>query len=172
MLIVALVTLSLTVIILVVTLTWHSRGYADKIDFLYKEFPKFKTALVRLLGALGQKEILGDLVSAGSPLHLTPAGEQMLKESGFYKFFETNRDYLVGEVKKFNPKTRFDVEESAKKVMVELPEDRPDFEPIKEYAYKKGRQISGMLFAYAIYLRDQVIEELNLPSVEPTPKSD
>ena len=171
MLIVALVTLSLTVIVLVVTLAWHSRGYADKIDFLYKKFPKFEIALIRLLSALGQKEILEAFVGSGSPLHLTSAGEQMLEESGFYKFFETNRNYLINEVKKLKPKVRFDIEEAAKKVMFELPEDLPDFGPIKEYAYKKGRPLVRMLSAYAIYLRDQAIKELE-PSINPTPKSD
>lgn len=169
---IALTSLSVTVLVLLITLVWHSRGYTDKIDYLYKEFPKFKTALIRLLNALGQKEILGDLVSADSPLHLTPAGEQMLEESGFYKFFETNRDYLIGEVKKLKPKVKFDIEEAAKKVMFELPKDLPEFGLIKEYAYEKGCQISGLLFAYSIYLRDEVIKELNLSSVESIPKSD
>lgn len=134
-----------------------------KLDRMYKAFPKICGALIRISEALFIKGIIKQTVFTNeSPLKLTPAGEQMLKDSGFDEFFNTNKEQLMKLVKAQNPKTPYDAEEASKKVMLEIDEKLPHFELIKNYSYNNGVPILKILLVCSVPLRDEVIKELKL----------
>jgi len=130
---------------------------------MYKVFPKICSALIRISELLFTKGIAKEAIfTTESPLRLTEAGLRMLEESGFYQFYNANKEHLFKLVKFYNPKTPYDVEEAAKKVMLEIDEKLPHFNLLKSYAYHNGIPIAKLLFAYALYFRDQVLKELEI----------
>ncbi len=105
-----------------------------------------------------QKFIDSNIYKNQSPLSLTEFGEQLIKDSGFETIFLSEKDELVKLLEKIAPKTQYDVQEKARGLMNDL-EDFPAFEPIKEYAFKNGKDFGQILRAGAILLRNYYFEK-------------
>lgn len=96
------------------------------------------------------------LISADSPLKLTESGEELAKEIDAYRFISENKEFLFALLAKENPKTQYDVQEMAKKVLIDsIP--RPVLTPIKKYAYENGLNIEVLLNLIGIILRDEYL---------------
>jgi len=132
------------------------------LDDICKEFPKIR----RALDLISQK--LCDLghfkeqiyLSSASPLSLTSEGKQMLLDSRFEDFFSANKEQIYASIGKNNPKTPFDVEESAKSTMLFLDIDKtPKIEYAKNFAYQNGKPLADILLVYSIEIRDRYMKE-------------
>lgn len=88
-----------------------------------------------------------------SPLALNEKGEDLLKKSGIDKFVLENKDELVEKIKKINPKTAYDVQSSARKVVESLAGD-DRFIPFKNFAFNEGLDIDIIFTIMSIYFRD------------------
>jgi len=133
-----------------------------QIKAICKDHPRILTALIRISEILLQKKMSKELIFYQSPAKLTDEGVTAIKECGFQEFYEANKSYLLEKIRKDNPKTMADIEESCKNIMLQIEDPLPKFESIKQYAYNKGEPIARILFACAIALRDIVAREFNI----------
>jgi hypothetical protein len=72
-----------------------------------------------------------------------------------------NREKIVELVKTMKPVSKYDAQEISRKVRVSLRDD-PMFSRMKEFAFEKGLDLSGILVASGLVVRDAMIEELKL----------
>lgn len=91
-----------------------------------------------------------------SPLNPTELGWKYLKGSGLDTIIdEKNRDWLLENLKNsLSPNyTDYDVQDTARRVMVSLRDD-PMLREIKEYAFKKSLDVDLLLRLGGLLLRD------------------
>jgi hypothetical protein len=141
--------------------------YKEKVDNLKLDHDKLdsktagmKTELDRLLEfkIATQKYIDSKLYSSGSPLRLSNLGQKLIKDSGFKEIFESVKDDLVAQLEQLNPNTQYEVQEKARALMDTLTDYEP-FKPIEKYAFDNGTDLSQILRAGAILLRDYYFEK-------------
>ncbi|MBU1122422.1 MAG: hypothetical protein ABIH71_08015 [Candidatus Omnitrophota bacterium] len=134
----------------------------DDIGTVKKETNSINTNVTRLISILQGKGIIDSNMyfQVSSPMQLTNAGKKMLEECGFFSYFEKYKDILLKEIKKKKPKTKYDIEQIAKDVIYNADMTVDEFVPIKEYAFQHGSDLSNMLIAFSLYLRDYAIEEI------------
>jgi len=137
-------------------------GLHSHIKTMCADYPKIQRALTRISEILPQKNLAKEFVYTESPVKLTPLGIEALKEAKFDEFYNANKNTLLARIRKTEPKTLADLENTCKSIMLNIEDTLPNFEPIKQYAYSKGEPISNILFAIAIKLRDLAAEELNI----------
>ncbi|MCK5300073.1 MAG: hypothetical protein KAJ54_02885 [Candidatus Aenigmarchaeota archaeon] len=94
------------------------------------------------------------------PISLNENGKEMLTASGFLRIFETHGDEILEEIRKCNPATNYDVQEMAIKTVISL-SDNPYINPVKDYAYKKGKSVENILYFGGIHARDMYFEKFN-----------
>ena len=162
-----IVSLILSVLAAAVTAFIAIGRYKEKVDVLEKgqerllnKIDDIKTDLDKLseFKVNAQKFIDSQIYVAHSPLSLTDLGIQLVEASGFMKIFEVVKDDLVPKLEAKEPKTKYDVQETARELMGELVE-YPAFESIKTYAYENGKDFEQILRAGAIPLRDYYLEK-------------
>ena len=128
---------------------------APKIDSIILSFN-------RLIGKLEKIKDIGMLnniyIKTASPKTLTEHGIKMLNESGLKTFIDTHQREIIKKVKSQNPKTTYDIEQVSIDTMVAYNEDAR-INNIKEYTYKNGLDLGGMLMASGIYLRDLILNK-------------
>ena len=124
-------------------------------DELQKKIDTLRTDVDKLqeFKTYAQKFIDSVIYKAKSQLQLTEVGKALVQESGFEEIFENVKNDLVKMLEKINPKTKYDIQEKARALMDDLV-DYPPFVPIKEYAFKFGKDVGQILRAGAILLRD------------------
>lgn len=105
-----------------------------------------------------QKFIDSKLYTAQSPLNLSEFGRTLIKDSGFSDIFEQVKDDLVTMLEDRNPTTQYEVQEKSRALMDELTDYAP-FKPIETYAFEHGIDLSQILRAGAILLRDYYFEK-------------
>lgn len=88
-----------------------------------------------------------------SPVALNDKGEELLKRSKADKFVLVNESELVKKIEASAPKTAYDVQEIAKKVVKSLENDER-FNSFKDFAYKEGIDLEPIFTVMSIYLRD------------------
>lgn len=101
-----------------------------------------------------------------SPLVLTDSGKKIkekIKANEIFKKYEKN---LKEEADKFAPKTAYDIQMIAMKIVKEkllemLNED--ELIPMKEEAYKNGLLLENILAIFGILLRNAILTEKNIP---------
>lgn len=102
--------------------------------------------------------------SAASPVRLTPVGEEILKDSGMKEISSKLKAELLSEIKKKNPKTAYDVQETTKKVFQEFNWGEENLNKFKNYAFQSGKwNLADIFEVGAIAFRDYALEELGLP---------
>lgn len=90
-------------------------------------------------------------------LSLSDKGESVLKSSGFINMFEDHRDEILRKIKDSKPHTKYDVQENATNIVMDL-KDEDYMRPIKDYAYQKEESVEEILFIGGIYARDRYFE--------------
>lgn len=157
------------VLIFVARLIFTSGKYCKTIDALEKENTeinrKIDTLILsfnRLISKLeGVKNLSGldDIYfKTSSPKNLTEVGIKMLNESGLKDFIDANKDELIKKVESNKPQTNYDIEQSAINAMLPLAGDTR-LNKIKEYVFQNGKDLTMMLIASGIYLRDLIISK-------------
>ena len=99
-----------------------------------------------------------NLLSPGSPLKLTEAGQDLAEHVDGYNFIVQNREFFVALLEQVNPTTGYDVQETARKVLTDTV-SHPIFNPIKEIIYQEGSQIEPVISVLSIILRDTYLQE-------------
>lgn len=102
----------------------------------------------------------GPLTKRESPVSLTERGSAFLEDSGGKKFVDDNFGELLASVEVMEPKTAYDVQEDAKKVVRAL-EDDQRLNPIKEFLFKDGSTLDDVFEVMAVYLRNKVLAHKN-----------
>ena len=101
---------------------------------------------------------ISGVAQSHSPLALTDKGKRLVKKSGFMDIFEKIKDNLTEDLEKEAPKTQYEVQEKARIVMSRLFDDER-FKEVEEWAYENGEDLSQILRAGAIPLRDYYFEK-------------
>lgn len=98
---------------------------------------------------------------AGSPVRLTPVGEEIIKQSGIGNAADQLKNELMTEIKKKNPQTAYDVQEVTKKVFQEFNWGNDNLKKFKDYSFQSGKWTLVDIFEVgAIYFRDIALREL------------
>lgn len=100
------------------------------------------------------------LTKRKSPVSLTDRGINFLKDSGGEKLVDDNFDELLKKVDGLDPKTAYDVQEDARKVIEGLRDDER-INPLKEFLFKDGSTIEDLFTVMSISLRDKVLNKKN-----------
>lgn len=131
----------------------------NSVDDLKHRTSRLESVVVEIQSVLKDKgfPIHQPLLSPGSPLKLTRAGEELVKRYDGYSFVEANKDFFVVLLEKKNPSTSYDVQEMAKKVLEESI-SHPIFNPIKKIVYEEGSNIEPVLSVLGIILRDTYLK--------------
>lgn len=99
------------------------------------------------------QSLVTTLTKKKSPISLTETGQNILKRSGSDAFVLNNKDELVGKIKSGNPKSAYDVQENARKVVESFAQDER-FIPFKDFVFKEGIELEAIFIVMSIYLRD------------------
>jgi hypothetical protein len=134
------------------------------------DISKINISLLRVVSYICTKDnnINPGIFSSNSPLHVTPKGMEILKDSGGIDFIDGNLESLIGKVEAQNPATNYDVQQKAFDVIFLESTNSENFKKIKEYAYQNpvidhnpDRPLSlfDIVKAMGIYLRDKFLEK-------------
>jgi len=137
-------------------------GLFTKLRAISTEFPKIKTALVRISEILLQKGLTKDFVFSESPVSLTQEGRDAVKQCGFDAFYQENKKLLIGRVNKKRTKSMAELELACKEVMTTMENEVPKFDLLENFAYQNGIPLAKILFACGIALRDILAKELKI----------
>ncbi|MBI3088210.1 MAG: hypothetical protein HYY91_04925 [Candidatus Omnitrophica bacterium] len=126
------------------------------------EIKSVRDMVIKITSALvANKTIEQGFITTHSPTVLTEIGVRMLQESGFMDVFRLQGQKILDAVEAKSPKLKYDAEEISIDVLLSMRDD-PIMEPLKSYAFQHGLNLTEMLIAAGIYVRDRVIEELHL----------
>lgn len=128
-----------------------NKGF-ERLD---KTVSNITTYLAVALGA--DKNLFG----SQSPLKLTKEGRKLLKATGFIDIYKDQKDYFLNKIRKNNPQTEAEVDESATQIMNGY-DDKKHLSKFKQVAYENGVVLPTVLKLLAIYLREQAIKELKV----------
>jgi hypothetical protein len=128
---------------------------SKKLDSLILSFNRLISKLENIKNISG----LGDIYfKTASPNTLTEIGVKMLNDSGLRNFIDTNKTELIKKAKEHKSPTNYDIEQISRDIMLSLRDD-PRINTTKEYAFQNGKDLTLMLMASGLYLRDLVISE-------------
>jgi hypothetical protein len=103
-------------------------------------------------------------VENNSPRVLTEKGERILEESGIKEIVEDKLGDIITTVKDRKPENAYRAEQCIIEYVRELAKDKDLKERIETGAFNSGTTVDVVLFVGAIYIRDQVLAALDLPS--------
>jgi hypothetical protein len=109
------------------------------------------------------KERAPSVTKRKSPLSLTERGSSLLVDSGAERFVDEHFDELMEGVNRLNPKTAYDIQEDAKKVIEGLQAD-DRINPIKEFLFEDGSTLEELVAVMGIYLRDKILAQRPHPT--------
>ncbi len=137
--------------------------YREKVDSLEKKCEKhenkiddMKDRISTLEGGVERDRANNPYVKRKSPLSLTDRGKAMLLDSGGESYVNANKDQLIKSIKDKNPKSAYDVQELAQRVIRERI-DEDEFIPLKDFVYKEGIELKNLLQVMGIALRDAAL---------------
>jgi len=129
------------VLIFLLRLIFFSGKYCKTIDSLEDENSEINKKLDTLINCFNR---------------LT--GKAMLDDSSLKSFIDDNKDELIKSVESRKPQTNYDAEAASRSVMISLSGD-PRLNKVKDYAFQNGKDLTMMLMAAGIYLRDLVLSK-------------
>lgn len=129
----------------------NMKTHAAKLDGLSDRVSKLE-------GGIERDRANSPYVKRKSPVSLTEKGKALLLDSKGNYYVDKNKDKLIVALKAENPKTAYDVQELARKI-VETHANDDDFAPIKEFVFKEGLELKDVLDVMGVYLRDIVLPE-------------
>lgn len=132
----------------------------DILD-LKRDAKDFNARLIEYCTKLDERtgNTVEKFVRRKSPLSLTPFGEDLINAINGKKYVLDNKDRLVELIKAKNPKSAYDVQEYARKVIEDL-QTNDDFIPFKDHAFKEGLQLEFIIVVLSIFLRDTALPVL------------
>lgn len=152
------------ILIGIIRLIWNTGKTAQKVEDIDRDIDKdikptlrnISDRVSRIEGALKLSPL-----AASSPLHLTDAGKEILKNSGMGIVANRLKDTLLIEIKKKNPKTAYDIQEVTKDVFSRFNWPEEDLKKFKDYSFQSGKWSLADIFEVgAIYFRDITLKEL------------
>lgn len=125
------------------------------VDSLEKEVKQTSHDLTEVSTKLDERTISysSRLTKRKSPISLSDIGEELLKKSHADQFILEYKDELVQKIREMNPKTAYDVQVDAKKVVESLQNDEQII-PFKDFAFKEGIDLGDVFIVMGIELRD------------------
>lgn len=152
------------VVTLLVCMTYLGK-YKEKIDTHEKNIDNHNKKISELIeglaflkGGLDRDRAVSDYFKSKSPLSLTDKGKAVLLDSRGKDYIDSRKNKFLEEIKSEKPKTAYDVQELAKKV-IEKRISYDEFNDIKEYAFKNALKLDLILEILGLYLRDLVLPE-------------
>ncbi len=136
------------------------KGKTEIATAIKSEIGDFKD---RFISMESKMEILwkDKIAPSNSPRQLNERGNDILTKSGIKEIVDEKKPYLLSLVKEKNTKNQYDAEKAVEEVMNGLPAHCPDIvDKLKDGAFKTGVDISTMLFAGSIYLRNEIFGDL------------
>lgn len=144
--------------------------YREKVDQLKKREEKtqgkmdaLRSDVDRLLTKVGSLEksidSMNRLAQSHSPLALTTGGKKLVEDSGFMILFDKIKDELADKLEDEGPSSQYDVQEKARRILSWDMIDDERFEPIKDWAYKNGKDFDQILRLGSIPLRDYYFDK-------------
>ena len=132
----------------------------EAVDFRMQKMER-DVAIIKEFKKNTEKFIDHSLYRGRSPLSLTDDGEKLVRDSGLQDVLndEKMQSDLLGMLKKKNPETRYDIQETAREMMDGL-SNHDYFRNVKEYAFENGKDVRQILRAGSIILRDVYIEKV------------
>ena len=98
---------------------------------------------------------------SNSPMQLNDKGKQILEQSGIKEVIRRKKNDIVKAVKAKNPENAYRAQSIIIDVVKELKE-KPDCIPFLEKgAFESGADVEIILFVGAVFIRDEVLKELN-----------
>lgn len=131
------------------------------LDEVGKAIKKIKNNVLVISNSLIESSVEFDhgKLETFSPVRLTDEGMTHLEKIGFIKIFSDHKEDFLDIIKTEIPKTKYDVENNAKKSVLILM-DKDYFQPIKEFLYENPKESKQELVRIAgTYVRDKFLEE-------------
>lgn len=98
------------------------------------------------------------MTDSNSPLSLSIYTQQLFEDIQFYEVFDKIKDELVKELEKFNLRTKYDVQEMARHIFLNI-RDNPLLDPLKIQVFKKGKNMDEVLAGTFLPLRDYYLKK-------------
>lgn len=129
--------------------------FKERITTVEREMKNLSTKIVECITKIDERtsSYAGTLLERKSPITLSEEGSNLLKRSGADKFVLEHKDELVEKIKDKNPKSAYDVQELANKVVETLADDERIID-LKNFAFQERINISVIFMVMGIYLRD------------------
>ncbi|MFY9484022.1 MAG: hypothetical protein WAP74_00150 [Patescibacteria group bacterium] len=150
------------VIGLIITIVGVAMGIGKKLQVLADlktDFKELRTDVRDLIGRMAKMEgKLEGVASSASPLQPTELGVKYIKDSGLEKILDDKKEHLFGQLENMLPPNypEYDVQEAARRLMLSL-KDELFIRPVKDYAFKEGKEIEVILGVGALWLRDDFL---------------
>lgn len=154
------------------------QSHSDKIDSFQKTVDKLDYVCDQLTEVIKwivkmDPQAIDTLAPKHSPRRLSTVGMMLYQECGAEKALNENKDFLLAELKKKDPKTAYDVEEGSFDVLLENLSNKM-FNEVKNYIYNEPemKELTGpdqetvtvklsiflILRLMAIVLRDEYLK--------------
>lgn len=148
--------------------SWRIGKYQQIVDSLKADVDRQKSQISKLERDLVRCETIIDertvnsaqkYVKSESPASLTDEGSRLLKVSGAEKFILDNQAELIDKIREKEPKTAYDVQEIARAIVGSY-QNKPQFIPLKNYAFQTGLELSNIILVAGVFLRDLALPQL------------
>lgn len=96
-----------------------------------------------------------------SPMALNEKGNNILNNSGVKEMVDNGLSQLIDEMQEKNPKNAYEVQECARKVMLNIKNNLNILSKLQEGAFNAGVDVDTVLFVGSIYLRDLALPKFN-----------
>lgn len=109
------------------------------------------------------------LVKAQSPISLTEAGREIVKQISAETIFKKHSKKLIGLVEAKSPKNAYDIQQSsftvAKRELIDLLNEE-ELGAVKKVAFERGLLVEDLMTVFGILLRNRILEDKNIPIAE------
>lgn len=97
-------------------------------------------------------------LAPGSPIKLTPYGEEIAQITNAYKFVEDNEQFLFSLIEAKNPKTSYDIQVISRTVLDDIL-DNSIMDNFKKYVFDNGLNMDIILNVIGVILRDKYLKK-------------
>lgn len=148
----------ISLVILVITVTWRVRGWTSSVDGRIENLEKAVKEVKNLLKSLFPSTTLTD-----SPINLTDLGKDISQELNASRWARSVALSLVHEeVPELKAFSHYEIQ----KYCFDIVEERAGLtemgKQVEKSAYKKGLKKQQVLDVLAVELRDAIFEQLNM----------
>ena len=139
--------------ILLGTIGYFIKRILDKTDKISEDVGDIKPK-VKILWEM-------QFASSKSPLVLNEKGTNILNNSGVKELVDSGLPQLIEEIREKNPQNAYEVQECARKVMLNIKNNTTLLPKLQNGAFNTGVDVDSVLFAGSLYLRDLALPKFN-----------